>query len=204
ICYTVFYISFVCIFLRPPPRSTLFPYTTLFRSPLKNSSSLLTACPSSLTESLRIYVPASALVRPCCEPLPGRAGVQGHVDTLQVHPCKLAVFIPENRRSAQPCPPSPPITPQRLEVKPSASRSFRRWVGTPLMRPFDVRDDINEPTGTYSRRVAAGAYQRRGRHKACSINNAATSGRVRQSKQGTPQGVKMSVLLKPEHPYPHV
>src|SRR5690554_975973 len=100
--------------------------------------------------------------------------------------------------------PSPPITPQRLEVKPSATRSFRRWVGTPLMRPFDVRDDINEPTGTYSRRVAAGAYQRRGRHEACSINNAATSGRVRQSKQGTPQGVKMSVLLKPEHPYPHV
>src|SRR5690606_9178876 len=129
ICYTVFYISFVCIFLRPPPRSTLFPYTTLFRSPLKNSSSLLTACPSSLTESLRIYVPASALVRPCCEPLPGRAGVQGHADTLQVRPCKLAVFIPENRRSAQPCTPSPPTHSEPLEEKPPATPKFLplRW-----------------------------------------------------------------------------
>src|SRR5690606_21256190 len=77
------------------------------RGPLKNSSSLLTACPSSLTESLRIYVPASALVRPCCDPLPARAGVHGHADTLQVHPCKLAVYIPETRRSAQPCPQPP-------------------------------------------------------------------------------------------------
>src|SRR5690606_22592394 len=47
------------------------------------------------------------LVRPCCKSAPGRAGVQGRADTLQVHPCKLAVLIPENRRSAQPCPPQP-------------------------------------------------------------------------------------------------
>src|SRR5699024_12264982 len=28
------YLSFFFLMLRPPPRSTLFPYTTLFRSPL--------------------------------------------------------------------------------------------------------------------------------------------------------------------------
>src|SRR5438132_14262391 len=37
--YNVFPVSFMIFFLmiRQPPRSTLFPYTTLFRSKLKNS-----------------------------------------------------------------------------------------------------------------------------------------------------------------------
>jgi len=43
-------------------------------------------------------------------------------------------------------------------------RSFCRCVGTPPIRPFDVTDDINEPTWTCLRRVVAGAYQRRGLH----------------------------------------
>src|SRR5690554_1395874 len=38
----------------------------------------------------------------------------------------------------------------------------------PPIRPFDVMDDINEPPGMGSRRVVAGAYQRRGPHKPAS------------------------------------
>src|SRR5207249_7010500 len=30
--FSLFYFSFFCSLIRPPPRSTLFPYTTLFRS----------------------------------------------------------------------------------------------------------------------------------------------------------------------------
>src|SRR5436190_16256009 len=30
--WTCFYLAFCCLVVRPPPRSTLFPYTTLFRS----------------------------------------------------------------------------------------------------------------------------------------------------------------------------
>src|SRR5690606_32731431 len=69
------------------------------------------------------------LVRPCCKSVPGRAGVQGRADTLQVRPCKLAVFIPENRRSAQPCTPSPPTHSEPLEEKPPATPKFLplRW-----------------------------------------------------------------------------
>src|SRR5690606_22360258 len=48
--------------------------------------------------------------------------------------------------------------------KPSAPRSFRRCVGTPLIRPFDDMDVINELTRTYLQRVVAGVYQRRGLH----------------------------------------
>src|SRR6266511_5434885 len=55
---TVFYISFCFLFfflmIRRPPRSTLFPYTTLFRSPPKGSPCLSPAprsvCPPRRSE----------------------------------------------------------------------------------------------------------------------------------------------------------
>src|SRR5690606_14292573 len=68
------------------------------------------------------------------------------------------------RRSAQPCTPERPANSEPLEVKPAAARCRCRCVGTPLIRPFDARDGINEPPGMGSRRVVAGAYQRRGLH----------------------------------------
>src|SRR5690554_2261661 len=127
-----------------------------------------------------MLVQASALVRSCYEPVPGRAGVQGRADTLQVRPCKLAVFIPENRRSAQPCPPAHQLV---------------GW-GAGLCRPSVFRDENRELTGTYLQRVGtalhpsttwhglvAGTYQRRGLHKHASINNTAISHSAsRQSK----------------------
>src|SRR5690606_17580790 len=71
--------------------------------------------------------------------------------------------------------PSPPTPPEPLEVKPSATWSLRRCVGTLLIRPFDVRvgklllhlrhfrrpsrsDHINEPPGMYSRRVGTALH----------------------------------------------
>ena len=68
------------------------------------------------------------------------------------------------RRSAQPCTPERPANSEPLEVKPAAARCRCRCVGTPLIRPFDAMDGINEPPGMGSRRVVAGAYQRRGLH----------------------------------------
>src|SRR5690606_11420116 len=50
--------------------------------------------------------------------------------------------------------------------------SLRR-VGAPLIRPFDVRDDINEPTWTCSRRVVAGAHQRNGLREPSDIDKTA-------------------------------
>src|SRR5690606_20480461 len=68
------------------------------------------------------------------------------------------------RRSAQPCTPERPANSEPLEIKPAAARCRCRCVGTPLIRPFDAMDGINEPPGMGSRRVVAGAYQRRGLH----------------------------------------
>src|SRR5438270_11046529 len=38
--HTHLYISFFFLIIRPPPRSTLFPYTTLFRSPADGTAIL--------------------------------------------------------------------------------------------------------------------------------------------------------------------
>src|SRR5690606_26186975 len=54
---------------------------------------------------------------------------------------------------------------QRILTPPCLRVRAGLCVGTALIRPFDVRDDINEPTRTYLRRVVAGAYQRRGYRK---------------------------------------
>src|SRR5690606_13368653 len=68
-----------------------------------------------------------------------------------------------------PAPPARLHTPSRWKKNHQQLPSFCRCAGTPLTRPFDVRDDINEPPGTGSRRVVAGAYQRRGLHNPASI-----------------------------------
>src|SRR5438309_7793912 len=52
--------------IRRPPRSTLFPYTTLFRSRATGRSSIRRACP----EQARTCQPSSALTRAHRLPLP--------------------------------------------------------------------------------------------------------------------------------------
>src|SRR5207245_11478561 len=41
------------LLLRPPPRSTLFPYTTLFRSPRPTAAALASTCGAPPTMSMR-------------------------------------------------------------------------------------------------------------------------------------------------------
>src|SRR3712207_8368729 len=51
--------------IRPPPRSTLFPYTTLFRSPARCAA---WSPPAGRTS------PGCATARCCCSATPGRCG----------------------------------------------------------------------------------------------------------------------------------
>src|SRR2546426_2868574 len=66
--------------IRRPPRSTLFPYTTLFRSPLNSATrfSTLAAMPSF----------ASSLWNSCCCNSRSRARSEEHTSELQ-SPCNL-------------------------------------------------------------------------------------------------------------------
>src|SRR2546427_8646815 len=52
--------TFFFLMIRRPPRSTLFPYTTLFRSPQRGTRSTL---PPTLTSALSAYTPTSAHTR---------------------------------------------------------------------------------------------------------------------------------------------
>src|SRR5438105_15878556 len=54
----MFYFFF--LMLRPPPRSTLFPYTTLFRSKPKQSDRLGTEIPPGSTVHVRLVTPLSS------------------------------------------------------------------------------------------------------------------------------------------------
>src|SRR6266436_9173513 len=46
ICFTIFFFFFFFLMIRRPPRSTLFPYTTLFRSPTRPCPCSRPALPS--------------------------------------------------------------------------------------------------------------------------------------------------------------
>ena len=80
-------------------------FIAFYRKSLKMKFVLVFRC-----WTLRWYTPAASSMQ-------GRAGVQGRADTLQVHPCKLAVVIHDNRRSAQPCTPARQDASQVLPVK---------------------------------------------------------------------------------------
>ena len=64
------------------------------------------------------------------------------------------------RRSAQPCSPSPSAKMVPLVVLKTFSRLRACAVvaGMAVIRPLDAMDGINEPTGTYLRRVVARPY----------------------------------------------
>src|SRR5438105_10464931 len=49
--YLIFLFFFFFLMIRRPPRSTLFPYTTLFRSPVRSSTSVLRATARILPSS---------------------------------------------------------------------------------------------------------------------------------------------------------
>src|SRR5438067_5720862 len=72
--------------IRPPPRSTLFPYTTLFRSGVRCVESRYIDPPRS--SSSRISVPRSRGIRKPTQPkhadvVPGRARSEEHTSELQ-------------------------------------------------------------------------------------------------------------------------
>ena len=106
------------------------------------------------------------------------------------------------RRSAQPCTPDRPRNPSRSKKNQQQLVSFRRCVGMTLLRPFDAMDGINEPTRTYSRRVVAGSYQRRGLHRYSSGVSQAGYSRGQGSsaqKQGLPRNGPHRLSPYPEY-----
>src|SRR3989442_10415504 len=94
--------------IRRPPRSTLFPYTTLFRSAPKSPSSIVAIGPTSPCEASSTRTPAYALT----SPHPHRhAGVrvldasqrsEEHTSELQSRPhlvCRLLLEKKKNKRA---------------------------------------------------------------------------------------------------------
>src|SRR3712207_7110488 len=78
--------EFVFLMIRRPPRSTLFPYTTLFRSAPENPQSAL--CPRPCISALPVPVilpllPFSDTQRPLWSPLCARPRSEEHTSELQ-------------------------------------------------------------------------------------------------------------------------
>src|SRR5256885_16206558 len=81
-CFVVLlYFFFFFLMIRRPPRSTLFPYTTLFRSPLA------TASPTSEAVGRRLYFGFSADVIPSFATSTSKRSEE-HTSELQ-SPCNL-------------------------------------------------------------------------------------------------------------------
>src|SRR5258708_16048469 len=102
---------FFFLMIRRPPRSTLFPYTTLFRSTASGRSlSVVEACtlagPSPCSRSTRVDldgVEAAQLIRPIRIP-------SGHL-TRRAATAPHPSPIPPPRTSTPPPPPAPPHPP---------------------------------------------------------------------------------------------
>src|SRR5690606_23756688 len=62
--YFTLFVWFLHIMIRTPPRSTLFPYTTLFRSPPLPNSSIVALRPAEKSREKRRWQPAD-LLRQC-------------------------------------------------------------------------------------------------------------------------------------------
>src|SRR5206468_12678062 len=82
-CDCYFYFFFFCLLIRRPPRSTLFPYTTLFRSPTSTMrGTLRSTCSPSASTVAAISFSAEFLA-----PLEGAIPVNGrseeHTSELQ-------------------------------------------------------------------------------------------------------------------------
>src|SRR5438034_3426088 len=90
----------ILLLIRRPPRSTLFPYTTLFRSP-SASERYSVAAPSAVGSrpSSRIILPAE----PCSALPPTRS--EEHTSELQSHSdlvCRLLLEKKKNKAGTQP------------------------------------------------------------------------------------------------------
>src|SRR3712207_7932403 len=85
--------------IRRPPRSTLFPYTTLFRSKPREMRSLMVAAPSHLT---RAFAPATHGSTPGC--LPGDRGGAGrseeHTSELQSRQYLVCRLLLEKKKQS--------------------------------------------------------------------------------------------------------
>src|SRR2546426_9151951 len=88
--------------IRRPPRSTLFPYTTLFRSPMQVSQGAEDGCPNPFGQPPRIAISA------CTQcPTPGSLRVQAiptrseeHTSELQ-SPCNLVCRLLLEKKKKQ-------------------------------------------------------------------------------------------------------
>src|SRR2546426_6009480 len=76
--------SFFFLMIRRPPRSTLFPYTTLFRSPSTRRSTTCRGSTSSCAGRPTRRLPSSAPCEPSCR----RSRSEEHTSELQ-SPCNL-------------------------------------------------------------------------------------------------------------------
>src|SRR5438477_922298 len=88
---------FFFLMLRPPPRSTLFPYTTLFRSGVLIPSALLKLC-AAIAKSLTIRQDS----HPACPPWRARHRSEEHTSELQSHVnlvCRLLLEKKKNKKT---------------------------------------------------------------------------------------------------------
>src|SRR3989442_13570866 len=99
---TTFYRYFFCFFLmiRRPPRSTLFPYTTLFRSPAKlsdDTSPQATSSPRPFSTSVRSNPVALTRSRTVWgSSWPGRS--EEHTSELQSRPHLVCRLLLEKKK----------------------------------------------------------------------------------------------------------
>src|SRR5256885_9912761 len=93
--------------IRRPPRSTLFPYTTLFRSPMPRS---VICSPSHMTKTPPVVSVSTVVMRnprPACATAPGSCSrSEEHTSELQ-SPCNLVCRLLLEKKNAQQCHMSP-------------------------------------------------------------------------------------------------
>src|SRR5260370_6268312 len=95
---------FFFLMIRRPPRSTLFPYTTLFRStPLATE---LVPLGTSLESppAVRLHLPSLlAPVRLALGPLPSAVRSEEHTSELQSHLNLVCRLLPAKKKPCLPC-----------------------------------------------------------------------------------------------------
>src|SRR5690242_21015199 len=101
-CFSsVFFFSFFFLLLRRPPRSTLFPYTTLFRSPLgippraRVNERSVDMDPCRRFDAFR----ASILKRLACSSREARSRSEEHTSELQSHVNLVCRLLLEKKKT---------------------------------------------------------------------------------------------------------
>src|SRR3712207_8937707 len=97
--------------IRRPPRSTLFPYTTLFRSPTSGSSVIVLVCPSSLVDPICVTGPPTTGVYAVLVTLPSASRSvstlprsEEHTSELQSRQYLVCRLLLEKKKKKAPSP----------------------------------------------------------------------------------------------------